>query len=619
MSTRRRDDGLSLLRQERSDPLLDLFLRRRDVLPRLYNYWAERGLTCTVLSRVLNLLTLAFTAVFSGFLLLYVNWNALTTQCRSHARECDIAQVGIRAHPLANVSSVRAVCVITYLVVLGFAFLWLAISFVAEISALLEMRQLCAIKLGLGDDDLRYVPWPEVVSRLIAAQTHARLSVVRDLTPHDVASRILRRENYLIGALNQGVLTLTLPWLPMPCLLTKCVEWSLYWAVLDHLFDDQCRLRADALDARVLARRCRRLAVVQLLLSPFFCMFVFLHFFMRNAERVYHHPSQAGARRWSGEARWRMRHYNEFQHTLEARLAAAQPHAAAYCACFPNHLVSLCARFVSFVVGAFAAALLALAAVDERLLEAVLWQRNLIWYTAICGTILAASRALVADEEPGSARPDPAASLAATVAHTHYLPRRWRNAGHSRVVYAQFSSLFPSAAGALIEEVASLFLAPAILWWALPECAPRLTSFLREFTIHVDGVGDVCSLAQFDLERHGNSAYGAPRDARDKRMRSRQGAVEKSFLAFQAQHPDWEPDAGGRALLAALAAHQGRQSAVWASAAAAAAAAAGHQAAGAHKSPLEVDTQSQALLQSLYEERRHRAHASDAEAAPGST
>jgi hypothetical protein len=28
-----------------------------------------------------------------------------------------------------------------------------------------------------------------------------------------------------------------------------------------------------------------------------------LHFFLRNAERLYHHPSAVGARRWSAEVR----------------------------------------------------------------------------------------------------------------------------------------------------------------------------------------------------------------------------------------------------------------------------------------------------------------------------
>ena len=33
---------------------------------------------------------------------------------------------------------------------------------------------------------------------------------------------------------------------------------------------------------------------------------------------------------------------------------------------------------------------------------------------------------------------------------------------------------------------------------------------MRDFTVHVDGIGDVCSLACFDLARHGNAKYGSP-------------------------------------------------------------------------------------------------------------
>lgn len=485
----------------------------------------------------------------------------------------------------------------TYLAVLSFSWLFLSIRFVAEVPTLLDMRLFCASKLGLGDDDMRTVTWPAVVSRLVATQTSTRLSLVRDMTALDVAARILRRENYLMGAINQGALRLTLPWLRgalgQQCWLTTGVQWSLYWAVLNPLFDDHSRLRP--LSADKLATRCRLIAIAQLLLTPFIAVYMGLYYFMRNAERVYHHPSAVGARRWSGEARWRMRHYNEYPHVLEARLSAAKPAATAYCACFPNHVVSLCARFVAFVVGALAAALLALAAVDERLLEAVLWGRNLLWYTAVCGTLLAASRALIADDAPGSVRPDPVASLAACVAHTHFMPRRWRNAsGNSRLVYGEFTALFPSALGALLEELASLLVAPALLWWSLPACAQELTSFLRDYTVHADGVGDICSLAAFDFERHGSSDYGANGDA-SQRLRSRHGALEKSFISFQAQHPDWEPGVRGKALLDTLAQHEARQSAIWA---------ASTQHAGASvEAAMDVDARCQALLQSLHEEQ----------------
>jgi hypothetical protein len=47
----------------------------------LYTYFKEKGFACIVTSRVVNLLTLGFTIFFSGFLLLYVDWTYLRTEC----------------------------------------------------------------------------------------------------------------------------------------------------------------------------------------------------------------------------------------------------------------------------------------------------------------------------------------------------------------------------------------------------------------------------------------------------------------------------------------------------------------------------------------------------------
>ena len=61
-----------------------------------------------------------------------------------------------------------------------------------------------------------------------------------------------------------------------------------------------------------------------------------------------------------------------------------------------------------------------------------------------------------------------------------------------------------------LEEMASILLTPFILHFALPKCAPAIVRFVRDFTVRVDGLGDVCSLAAFDLKQHGNSKYGSP-------------------------------------------------------------------------------------------------------------
>ena len=85
---------------------------------------------------------------------------------------------------------------------------------------------------------------------------------MRDLTEHDVVSRIMRKENYLIGMLNKGVLALHVG---TPCLglrkkfmLTKTLEWNLHWCLLDCMFGEDFRLKPAFLqDAQALQRRFR--------------------------------------------------------------------------------------------------------------------------------------------------------------------------------------------------------------------------------------------------------------------------------------------------------------------------------------------------------------------------
>ena len=70
------------------------------------------------------------------------------------------------------------------------------------------------------------------------------------LSTHDIVSRIMWKENYLIGLLNKGILGLDLPsWIPgagpVPdndnkrLLLTKMIEWSLNFCIFQHMFDRQ--------------------------------------------------------------------------------------------------------------------------------------------------------------------------------------------------------------------------------------------------------------------------------------------------------------------------------------------------------------------------------------------
>lgn len=112
-----------------------------------------------------------------------------------------------------------------------------------------------------------------------------------------------------------------------------------------------------------------------------------------------------------------------------------------------------------------------------------------------------------------------------------------------------FSRLFTLKLVVFLSEIASVFLTPLLLWSTLPSQAEPIVDFFREFTIQVEGVGYVCSLAVFDFGRVGKgkgradeASTTADRRRPDShaakldRMREREpagGKMERSFLNFK--------------------------------------------------------------------------------------
>ena len=63
-----------------------------------YRYYEERGFAVILVSRILNLLALAFTIAFSAFLLLFVKWRALHSECILRDT-CDISEASGLSKP----------------------------------------------------------------------------------------------------------------------------------------------------------------------------------------------------------------------------------------------------------------------------------------------------------------------------------------------------------------------------------------------------------------------------------------------------------------------------------------------------------------------------------------
>ncbi|KAJ4822103.1 autophagy protein atg9 [Turnera subulata] len=541
-------------------PDLDLFFER------LYNYYCEKGLWCIIIKWVVELLSLGFTICFSGFFLLYVDWSGLrNAKCGMDAVEsgikpCDLAKEALHQHPLTPLTLSKAV-IVGYLGLFSIYWIFCFLRFFAQLKDILGIRHFFYYSLNVTDGEIQTMPWATVLEKVVQLQSSQQLCVVKDLSAHDMVMRLMRKENYLIGMLNKGVLAFPIfSWIPgvgptvkidrngaqYRLMLTKTLEWTLNWCILQSMFDRNFCIRRDFIsNPKTLRKRLMLVGVAMLLLSPFLVIFMMVYLFLRHAEQFYNHPSTASSRRWSNLSRWMFREFNEVDHFFRHRMNSSVMHASDYLKQFPSPIISIIAKFISFVSGGFAAILIIIAFLEESLLEGHIFGRNLFWYAAVFGTITAISRAAITDELLVL---DPEGAMSMVVQHTHYMPKKWRGKENTEMVRIEFETLFQYTGMMLLEEMASIFLTPFLLLFIVPKRVDDILQFIADFTMDVEGVGHVCSFSAFDFQNHGNSNYGSPYNT-PRSQRSSQGKMEKSFLSFQSSYPSWEPNIQGKQFL----------------------------------------------------------------------
>uniref|UniRef100_A0A7N0UXA4 Autophagy-related protein 9 n=1 Tax=Kalanchoe fedtschenkoi TaxID=63787 RepID=A0A7N0UXA4_KALFE len=548
-----------------AEPITDLDL----FFERLYNYYCEKGIYCIIIKWVVELLSLGFTICFSGFFLLFVDWNGLrNAKCGMDAVEsgikpCDLSKEALHKHPLTPFTLSKAI-ILGYLAIFSAYWIFCFFRFFAQLKDTLAIRNFYHNNLHVTDNEIQTFPWAAVLEKLVQLQSSQQLCVVRDLSAHDMVMRLMRKENYLIGMVNKGILAFPVSsWVPgagpavsvgsdgmrYRLVLTKTLEWTLNWCVLQSMFDRNFCIRRDFIDnPTVLKKRLVLVGVVMLLLSPFLIIFMLVYLFLRHAEQFYNHPSTASSRRWSNLSRWILREFNEVDHLFRHRINSSLVHASDSVKQFPSPIISVIAKFISFVSGGFAAILIIIAFLEESLLEGHIFGRNLFWYAAVFGTITAISRAAIVDELLVL---DPEGTMSLVVQHTHYMPKRWRHKVNTERVRMEFETLFQYTGMMLLEEMASIFLTPYLLIFVVPQRVDEMLKFIADFTVDVEGVGHVCSFSVFEFQANGNANYGSPIHTARYR-RSSQGKMEKSFLSFQLSYPSWEPNPPGKQFLSTL-------------------------------------------------------------------
>ncbi|WVQ79423.1 hypothetical protein IAT38_001521 [Cryptococcus sp. DSM 104549] len=622
-------------------------------LQEVYEHYRGKGAYCIAYAKLFDLLTHFFVIWFWYFLTSCVNWSTIWA-IRFGPSEGQLRQledflvphcvtVGGWIKALYNLA-LAAYCTIEL------------IKFVYSLPRILDMYRFYTHLLGIPDDDIQTVPWPEIVRLIgeirehnpVTSLANGQASVLagmvgedndygqfKKLDAHDIANRILRQENYFIALFNKDLLDLRprirIPthlarFLPRSMLvqpvspsslsashagqeadgytfvtlgsntLTKAVEWNLRFCLLGYFFDERGQVRKEFVRGRRkkelvegLRKRFIFMAWLNCLLSPFIVAYITIYTFFRYLQEWHSNVSAIASRQYTLYAEWKFREFNELPHLFKRRLNTSYPAAKEYVDQFPNERMAPLMRFVAYVSGSFASVLLILSIIDFdfflhfEILPGVTVPAAL----TVFGGIRQVARGMVPNETVVF---DPQAGLEEVVKYTHYLPREWRGKMHSRKVHQAFGELFALKVSIFFTELLSVLLTPFILLWSLPPCAGAVVDFFREFTLHVEGIGYVCSFAVFDFERpeavgaggvggkdkgkgkgkevsrgeddeedddDGANAGGrdhllpnpttTPSSARppstnlERHWRANETKMEKSFLHFKASHPDWQP------------------------------------------------------------------------------
>ncbi|VDM98324.1 unnamed protein product [Thelazia callipaeda] len=311
-----------------------------------------------------------------------------------------------------------------------------------------------------------------------------------------------------------------------------------------------------------------KMAIGNFIFSPLVFIYQVLYFFFTYGELLKRDPSSFTMRRYSNFGRSKLRHFNELDHELRLRLSRSHRAATQYMEQFISPLGHVIARKVQFVASAVFVVLVGLGLWDED----VLTIEHVLTVISVSGLTAVICQGFTRDENVVYC---PETLLTMVISQIHYAPDSWKGKAHTgsffmlllgiekihdvdntnialvlATVRKEFSHLFELKAQFLLKELLSPFLTPLVLlFWIRPK-AKELVNFFHNFTISVEGLGDVCSFAQMDIKQHGDPSWsfenGVNADETPKmspKVQANDGKIELSLINFVSNHPQWKPPA----------------------------------------------------------------------------
>ncbi|KAF2664761.1 autophagy protein-like protein Apg9 [Microthyrium microscopicum] len=520
---------------------LDTFLKS------VYNYYEEHGIYSIYLRRAISVFTAAFVGGLSTFMFFCIDYSKLPGSSR-------FADVRV-PQCTKSLPLYWNMAIFFFFAAAGYTvFRW-----IQQLPALWDMHNFYLHLLDIPDKDIQTVTWQYVVAKLMELRdtnpnTALNISPAnrrfistqskQRMDAHDIANRLMRRENFFIALINKDILdcNLDLPFFGRRSFYTRSLELNISMCLMDFVFDDNGQVKPQFRGTKrrqqlidILRKRFFIAGVVNIFLSGPMAFWAVAIRFLRSFTEYQKNPSELSTRKFSLVAEWKIRNYNEVSHMFHRRKRMVYPFANRYLDQFPKDKTNQMMRFAAFIASALAAVLGVVTMWDPDLfLGFEIGGKTALFWLGIFGTLYVAFRGAATDEEVDDLW-DPEVAMNAVIAHMQYYPDSWKDKLYSDEVRRDFSSMYKLEALLFLEDIAGVIITPLVLMWSLPRCVEQLVDFFREFTIHVDGLGTVCSFAVFDF-KHGGKAQKPGQQGNDNLREAYYGdknnKLMESYVSF---------------------------------------------------------------------------------------
>ncbi|KAK4994214.1 autophagy protein atg9 [Elasticomyces elasticus] len=527
----------------------------------VYEYYHKKGIWSILLSKGIDLATSAFFFSLALVMSTCIDYSKLP---RSKSSSDILIPQCIKNMPWYK-----------NFVLWLFVFCWLFTlsKHIRSFPKLIQMRDFYEHILRIPDDDMQMIKWSEVVDALVSLrdQNLATAEVSRRnkqalkeyhskqrMDAHDIANRIMRKENYYIAMINKDILDVTLP---VPFVgdrkfYSKQFELWIHSCFDNFIFDAQNRINPSFLKPSMRSKHIedlrlnlRSAAAFSLVLAPYTIAQTLVRYVFTYFTLLRDNPSKLSARSFTPFAEWKFREINEVEHHFRERMEMAEPFAAHYLDQFPGDKIAQIKRFVCLVAATLFLTLTAATVFDSELFLAfeITQGRTAVFYLSMLSAVFLAVRSDTSD----STRRDPKLALLDVIGYTHWAGTHWWDKLHSNEVRVEFSSLFQLKILIILEEVLSIIVVPLLLLRNANDRCEQIVDFFREFTVHVDGLGHVCSFAiemfNFELDRRAerdNKALKKLEGIREKYYKDKDGKMAASYADFMKEYLHQDPRSG---------------------------------------------------------------------------